>query len=96
MGIFEGIEILFFVLGALSVLFCWGLVHARKKFDLKWPVMILGGCGAFLLLFCIAWSASSILEGEPQAANLGLLVFGTPVLLIFGAIRRTIKKGAEG
>jgi hypothetical protein len=96
MGIFEGIEILFFALGALSVLFCWGLVHARKKYGLKCPVMILGGCGAFLLLFCIAWSASSILEGEPQAANLGLLVFGTPVLLIFGTMRRMIRKSAEG
>ena len=95
MGVFEGIEILFFVLGALSVLLCGGLVRLRTKFNLKWPAMALAGCGAFLLLFCVAWSASSVLEGEPQAANLGLLVFGTPVLLIFGAIRRMIKKNAE-
>ena len=94
MGIFEGTEILFFVLGALSVMLCGGLLRSRKKYDLKCPAMILGGCGALLLLFCIAWSASSILEGEPQAANLGILVFGTPVLLIFGAMRRMIKKNA--
>lgn len=96
MGIFAGVEILFFVLGAMSVLLCIGLVRLRKRYDLKWPAMVLGGCGAFTLLFCIAWSASSVLEGEPQAANMGILVFGTPVLLVFGAMRRMIKKGKEG
>lgn len=96
MGIFEGIEVLFFALGALSVLFCGGLLRLQKRYALKWPAVALGGCGAFLLLFCIAWSASSLLEGEPQAANLGLLVFGAPVLLIFGVMRRIIKKTDAG
>lgn len=91
MGIFTGIEILFFVLGALSVLMIGGLVLLKRRFGFDWKGAVLGGLGVFLILFTIAWSVSSILEGEPQAANMGILVFGAPVLVIFGIMRRLIK-----
>lgn len=92
MGIFTGTEVLFFALGALSAVLAGGLFYARQRFCLDAKAMVLGGTGAFLLLFCIAWSVSSVLEGEAQAANLGLLVFGSPVLVIFGILNRMIKK----
>lgn len=95
MAIFTGIEILFFVLGALSVLLICGLVYLRQKYALDWKGLTLGGLGAFLIVFTVAWSVASVLEGEPQAANMGVLVFGTPVLVIFGLMRRMIKAQAN-
>jgi hypothetical protein len=95
MGIFTGTEILFFGLGALSVLLAGGLVVMKKQLDLNWQAMALGLTGACLILFCIAWSVSSVLEGETQAANMGLLVFGSPVLIIFGMLNRMVKKGQK-
>ena len=92
MGIFTGTEILFFVLGALSVILTGGLIYMKKMMNLKWQAMALGIIGASLILFCIAWSVSSVLEGETQAANMGLLVFGSPVLIIFGMLNRMVKK----
>ena len=92
MGIFTGTELLFFALGALTVLFTGGLVYMKKKRNLIWQAMGLAGLGACLILFCIAWSVSSVLEGEPQAANMGLLVFGSPVLVIIGILNRMMKK----
>jgi len=92
MGIFTGTELLFFVLGALTVLLCGGLVYMKKQRGLNWQAISLAGLAAFLVLFCIAWSVSSVLEGEPQAANMGVLVFGSPVLVIVGILNRMMKK----
>jgi len=92
MGIFTGTEILFFILGALTVLLGGGLVYIKKQRNLNWQAMGLAGLGAFLVLFCIAWSVSSVLEGEPQAANMGVLVCGSPVLVIVGILNRMMKK----
>lgn len=92
MGIFTGTEILFFTLGALTVLLTGGLVCLKRQQNLNWKAMALAGIGEFLILFCIAWSVSSILEGEPQAANMGVLVFGSPVLVIVGILNRMMKK----
>lgn len=91
MGIFTGSEILFFMLGALSTLSAGGLTYLNMKFSLGWKILSIGAAGSLLLLFCLAWSFSSILEGEPQAANMGFLIFGIPVLLIFASMQRMIK-----
>jgi hypothetical protein len=93
MDIFTGIEILFFVLGALSVLLMGGVVYLKKRYSLPWYGTALGGFGGFFIVFCVAWMVSSILEGEPQAANMGILVFGLPILLVFGTLRRVIRRG---
>jgi multisubunit Na+/H+ antiporter MnhG subunit len=90
MDIFTGIEILFFVLGALSVLLACGVVRLKRRFSLSLGATALAGLGAFLIVFCVAWSASSIIEGEPQAANMGILIFGVPILVTFGVLRRLI------
>lgn len=92
MGIFTGIEVLFFVLGIITTLLGFGLVQLNKKYQFQWHTWVLSIIGCFLIVFTIAWSVSSVLEGEIQAANMGLLVFGLPVLVIFGITRRFIKK----
>lgn len=84
--IFTGIEILFFTLGLLTALFAVALVKYNQelKFDKwSWSTLILGG---FLAIFCLAWSVSSVLEGVPRAASMGMVVFGLPsiILLLLG------------
>ena len=66
MGIFSGIEILFFVLGVLSTLLVLGLIQLNKKYQFNWYIWLLSATGAFLIVFTTAWSVSSILEGEVQ------------------------------
>ena len=92
MGIFSGIEMLFFVLGVLSTLLVLGLIQLNKKYQFNWQIWLLSATGAFLIVFTIAWSVSSILEGEVQAANMGLLFFGLPALILFGITRKLLNK----
>lgn len=92
MGIFTGSEILFFVLGLLTMFFGYGLIRLHNIYTFQWHTTLLAAMGISLALFTIAWWTSGIQEGEPQSANVGLLVFGLPVLLIFGGIRRKVTK----
>ena len=95
MGIFTGIEIVFFFAGVLSTLLTVGLIYMQKRYVVKWYSNILAGIGIFLIVFTLLWSVSSVLEGEPQAANMGLLVFGVPALLLLGVSRRLISKDSK-
>ena len=90
MGIFNGIEILFSSLGVICTLFVLILIYMNKKYTFQWYSWVLSIFGASLLLFTNAWSVSSILEGEIQAANMGLLVFGLPALIVFGITRKLV------
>ena len=92
MMIFTGNEILFFALGVISTLMVLSIRNWNKQYHFKkreWPVIILG---FFMLLFCIAWSVSSVLEGEPRAASMGMLVFGLPALILLALSRRLVLK----
>lgn len=91
--IFSGIELLFFILGFISCLAVLGLISLNKKSRLDWKKGSIIGLGAFLLLFCIAWSVSSVLEGEPRAASMGMVVFGMPALILLTlGLRMALKK----
>lgn len=79
--IFSGLEILFFILGFLTCFFMFGFLYLRKNNKLNWKVVSTTGLGALLLLFALAWSVSSVLEGEPRAASMGMVIFGIPSLL---------------
>ena len=84
MGVFNGIETLFFILGALTTLGIQGIVYLKKMRDADNQCLVLSGISLFLFLFALAWSVSSILEHEHQAANMGLLFFGLPAVLLGG------------
>jgi ABC-type transport system involved in cytochrome c biogenesis permease subunit len=90
MGIFTGTEVLFYWLGIITTLLVLGLVWMQKKYNFKWYSNTLAGFGIFLLIFAIAWSVSSILEAEPQAANMGIVFFGLPALLCLGITYRLV------
>ena len=93
--IFTGIEILFFLLGVITTLGIATVVFYSRKFKFNVGVWASIGIGLFLFIFSIAWSFSSILEGEPRASSMGMLVFGIPsiILLILGR-RLALKKKA--
>jgi hypothetical protein len=71
-------DFIWFCLGLLttgSIFGLWTLSSSYRMNGLGW----LGtGTGIFLVLFTIAWSAGSILEGVPRAASMGLVLFGLP------------------
>ena len=90
MNIFNGIEILFFCLGVLTTLSVGALIYLNRAYHFDWKSWALSGTGVFLLIFCVAWSASSVLEGEPQAAALGLVFFGCPAMVFFLLTRRLV------
>jgi len=90
MGIFEGIEVLFFSLGVITTLAIVGMIYLSKNYHLNWKMYTVSVIGIFLGIFAIAWSVSSVLEGEPRAASMGMVVFGIPSLACLGLFRRLL------
>jgi len=95
MGIFEGIEVLFFSLGVITTLAIVGMIYLSKNYRLNWKMYTVSVIGIFLGIFAIAWSVSSVLEGEPRAASMGMVVFGLPSLACLGLFRRLLLAGIK-
>lgn len=93
MGIFDGIEVLFFSLGVITTLAVVGMIYLSKNYRLNWKMYSVSLLGIFLGIFAIAWSVSSMLEGEPRAASMGMVVFGLPSLAFLGLFRRLLLAG---
>ncbi len=92
MGILTGNEILFYMLGVISMLLIFGIIYLNKFYHFKWYATALAALGIFMIVFTIGWWVSGIQEGEAQAGNMGLLVFGLPGLLLLGITQRLIAK----
>jgi uncharacterized membrane protein YqjE len=90
--IFSGIELLFFTLGVMSTLFVIGIVKLYKTYQLDWKSWVTLILGIFLAVFAVAWAVSSVLEGEPRAASMGVVFFGIPGIIILLLGRRFIVK----
>ena len=83
-------SVMWFILGTLVVLFAMVLSRWITKDQislswLSWVGIILGG---LLFFFSLAWCITSIVEGEHQAAIMGLVFFGVPSLIILGVSGR--------
>ena len=96
MGIFSGIEILFFFLGVFTTLGIFGIVFLKQKHQADTPALILFGFSLALGIFTMAWSVSSVLEQEHQAANMGLLFFGLPAVLLAGIAFKRVSAARQG
>jgi membrane-bound acyltransferase YfiQ involved in biofilm formation len=92
MGVFSGIEILFFLLGAFTILSINALLYFKKRYAFKWYSTLIAAGGIFLGLFTIAWAVSSIIEGEPRSAGMGILIFGVSTLICFAITRQIALK----
>ena len=96
MDIFTGIEILFYMMGVVSVLLILGLHSLSRKYPFRWPAMTLALIGIFGILFTLMWSFSSLMEGELRSAIVGFAMFGVPSIILFAAARRLVVKSIKG
>jgi reductive dehalogenase len=62
--------------GILTGLSAWILYELKKRFYIDWKSWTGLVTGIFLILFGIAWSVSSVLEGVPQSGSMGAILFG--------------------
>ena len=83
---------LFFILGILATLFVVGIIKLNKTNTITWSAWVIGILGISLLLFAIAWTVSSALEGEPRAASMGMVFFGIPSVILIALALRLSKK----
>ena len=92
MTIFSGIELLFYSLGVITTLIIVGLVVLNKQYQLDWKSWSALIAGACLAVFAYAWAVSSVMEGEPRAASMGMVFFGVPGLMLLLLARRWVVK----
>jgi energy-coupling factor transporter transmembrane protein EcfT len=83
-----------FCLGVLTFVSIIVLVKLSKRFYLNWIAWSGLSIGIFLILFCIAWTISSTLEGEPRAASMGIIFFGFSGIILLSFTARYI--GVKG
>ncbi len=65
-----------YCVGALSVGAVWVMLELSKRYELSVLAWALALGGVATVLFGVAWTAGSIVEGEPQAAAMGAMIFG--------------------
>ncbi len=75
-------NLIFLALGILTIVSAALLVKLSKRFRLNWIAWGGMGLGIGLILFCIAWSTASVLEGVPRAASMGVVFFGFPGIIL--------------
>jgi vacuolar-type H+-ATPase subunit I/STV1 len=92
-------DLTWFLLGFVSagvVYFLYELSRKERLDWISWTGLILG---IFAVLFGIAWAVGSVLEGEPRAASMGILMFGLSGIILLtltarfiAAKKRTLRK----
>lgn len=84
-----------FCLGVLTFVSALFLIKLSKSYRLNW--ISWGGLitGIFTVLFSIAWAMGSVLEGEPRAASMGLLMFGLGGIGMLTVTGRYVRATAE-
>ena len=82
-------ELMWYVVGVLAGGSGYLVYMLSRKYNLG--IIGLGSLitGLFLMLFTVAWSVGSMLEGVPRAASMGIVFFAMPgiILLTFIAKR---------
>lgn len=73
--------LMWFIMGCLVTIVVYSAFNLRKK-GANWKTFLPGILGALIFIFGLAWSVSSVLEGVPQSAAMGLVFFGIPGILL--------------
>ncbi len=83
-------ELMWFCVGVLTSLSAILIMMLSKHYRFNWIAWGGLGTGAFLILFTIAWSVGSVLEGVPRAASMGVIFFAMPGIVLVTAIWKYI------
>lgn len=67
---------IWFIVGVIAGLSFFVFNELWKVFRIDWKGWTGLILGELMVLFCIAWSVASVLEGEPRAASMGVICFG--------------------
>ena len=85
-----------FSLGIISMLAINGMVYAHQVIKLKWYTLPLLLTGILTMLFGIAWSGSSFIEGYAQSGAMGLSIFtGSGLLIVLMTWRHLVAPGLK-
>lgn len=86
-------SLLWFILGTCLVFIIWIFKNwiLKNKIKLSWLSWVGIVTSTILAFFTTAWSVSCIIEGENQAAGMGLLIFGGLTLIVIGLTHKKIK-----
>jgi reductive dehalogenase len=68
--------LMWLIVGLLTGLSAWVLYAVNGRFSVNWIGWTGLIAGIFFILFGIAWSVSSVLEGVPRSGSLGAIMFG--------------------
>ncbi len=74
-------SIQWFVLGVLFTLCVFAFAYASVRIKAPWYAWVVLIGGAFLVMFGIAWSGSSFIEGIPVSGAMGLTLFTGPGII---------------
>lgn len=85
-------DLVWYLLGSVSTLLALWVYKLIKSNKGGWKVLFPVIMGGLLLLFSVAWSVSSIFEGEQRSASMGVLIFGVPALLLIMLGWRNVPK----
>jgi uncharacterized membrane protein len=80
--------LIWYLIGLLAGGAVWLLSHLARERQLSWLVLTGLAAGIGLVLFCIAWSMGSALEGVPRAASMGIVCFGLPGIVLLAVAGR--------
>ena len=68
--------LMWLIVGIITGLSIWILFTLNKRFTINWIGWTGLIAGIFFILFAIAWSVSSVLEGVPRSGSMGAIMFG--------------------
>lgn len=86
------LAITWYMVGILAAGSVYMLMQLYQKYQLNWISLAGLGMGIGMILFCIAWSVGSVLEGVPRAASMGVVCFGLPGVALLTIMARMISK----
>ena len=84
-------ELMWFCVGVLTSLSAILIMTLSRQYRFNWIAWGGLGTGAFLILFTIAWSVGSVLEGVPRAASMGVVFFAMPGIILITVVWKYIE-----
>jgi hypothetical protein len=82
--------ITWYLVGIIAAGSVFLLIRLSRKYQPGWIILTSLAAGIAMILFCIAWSMGSVLEGVPRAAAMGVVCFGFPGIALLTTTSRLL------